>query len=148
MKNIFWCMKFPFKIGLVCRSGSMGVVLIKERKIITKNRETLILTWIEFYFQKNWKFEFYFSKRHLTAILILFYTLKVDFVGFFTWCARQMRSKSCRFRNFETTSAPNVKETPRSFSPQPCTSLSGSDQRRSHKRPEMRKNKVVVNRVT
>ena len=26
-----------------------------------------------------------------------------------------------------TTSAPNVNETPRSFSPQPCVSLSGSD---------------------
>lgn len=52
-----------------------------------------------------------------------------------TWCARQMRSRSCLCRNLATTSAPKVKETPRSFSPQPCTSLSGSDQSRSHSRP-------------
>lgn len=33
------------------------------------------------------------------------------------------------------TSAPNVKLTPRSFSPQPMVSLSGSDHNKSHKRP-------------
>lgn len=47
-----------------------------------------------------------------------------------------MRSRSWRLRNLLTTSAPKVKETPRSFSPQPCTSLSGSDHNRSHNRPE------------
>lgn len=52
-----------------------------------------------------------------------------------TWWALQIKSKSCRLRNLLTTSAPNVKETPRSFSPHPCTSLSGSDHRRSHSRP-------------
>ena len=52
-----------------------------------------------------------------------------------TWCARQMRSRSCLCRNLATTSAPKVKETPRSFSPQPCTSLSGSDHSRSQSRP-------------
>ena len=62
-----------------------------------------------------------------------------------TWCARQMRSRSCRLRNLETTSAPKVKETPRSFSPQPWTSLSGSDQRRSHRRPG-KENKSSFNR--
>lgn len=46
-----------------------------------------------------------------------------------------MRSKSCLCKNLETTSAPNVYETPRSFSPQPMTSLSGSDQRRSQSNP-------------
>ena len=46
-----------------------------------------------------------------------------------------MRSRSWRFRNLLTTSAPKVKETPRSFSPQPWTSLSGSDHSRSHSRP-------------
>ena len=42
---------------------------------------------------------------------------------------------SCRFKNLATTSPPKVNETPRSFSPQPCTSLSGSDQSRSHRSP-------------
>lgn len=46
-----------------------------------------------------------------------------------------MRSRSWRLRNLLTTSAPKVKETPRSFSPQPWTSLSGSDHSRSHSRP-------------
>ena len=46
-----------------------------------------------------------------------------------------MRSRSCLLRNFETISGPNVKDTPRSFSPQPLVSLSGSDHNRSHKRP-------------
>lgn len=52
-----------------------------------------------------------------------------------TWCARHIKSRSCRLRNFATTSGPKVNETPRSFSPHPCTSLSGSDHRRSHSRP-------------
>lgn len=52
-----------------------------------------------------------------------------------TWWALQIRSKSCLWRNLATTSAPKVKETPRSFSPQPSTSLSGSDHSRSHSRP-------------
>ena len=47
-----------------------------------------------------------------------------------------MRSRSCFARNFETISDPKVKETPRSFSPQPIVSLSGSDQSRSHNNPE------------
>lgn len=52
-----------------------------------------------------------------------------------TWCARQIKSKSCLCRNFATTSEPKVNDTPRSFSPQPCTSLSGSDHSKSHSRP-------------
>lgn len=52
-----------------------------------------------------------------------------------TWWARQIKSRSWRFRNLLTTSAPKVKETPRSFSPQPCTSLSGSDHSRSQSKP-------------
>lgn len=52
-----------------------------------------------------------------------------------TWCARQIKSSSCRFKNLDTTSTPKVKLTPRSFSPQPCTSLSGSLQSRSHSSP-------------
>lgn len=52
-----------------------------------------------------------------------------------TWWARQMRSISCLWRNLVTTSAPKVKETPRSFSPHPSTSLSGSAHSRSHSRP-------------
>ncbi len=47
-----------------------------------------------------------------------------------------MRSMSCFCRNRETTSGPNVKETPRSFSLQPVISLSGSDHKRSHRRPQ------------
>ena len=46
-----------------------------------------------------------------------------------------MRSKSCFCKNFETTSGPNVNETPRSFSPQPVTSLSGSDHSKSQSKP-------------
>lgn len=34
-----------------------------------------------------------------------------------------MRSKSCLCKNLVTTSAPNVKDTPLSFSPQPIVSL-------------------------
>eukprot|EP00732_Lithocolla_globosa_P002780 Lithocolla_globosa_v1_NODE_1947_length_2245_cov_434.685845.p3 type:complete len:108 gc:universal NODE_1947_length_2245_cov_434.685845:1457-1780(+) len=46
-----------------------------------------------------------------------------------------MRSRSCFCRNFVTTSGPKVKDTPRSFSPHPVMSLSGSDHSRSHSRP-------------
>eukprot|EP00732_Lithocolla_globosa_P005718 Lithocolla_globosa_v1_NODE_6128_length_1130_cov_444.406685.p3 type:complete len:105 gc:universal NODE_6128_length_1130_cov_444.406685:756-442(-) len=42
---------------------------------------------------------------------------------------------SCFWRNLDTTSGPNVKETPRSFSPHPVMSLSGSDHNRSHNKP-------------
>lgn len=52
-----------------------------------------------------------------------------------TWCPLHISSKSCIRKNRETTSAPNVKLTPRSFSPQSFTSLSGSDHNRSHNRP-------------
>ena len=52
-----------------------------------------------------------------------------------TWCARQIKSRSCLCKNLATTSAPNVNETPRSFSPQPIVSLSGSDHSRSHNSP-------------
>lgn len=52
-----------------------------------------------------------------------------------TWWARQIRSRSCLCRNLATTSEPKVKDTPLSFSPQPKTSLSGSDQSKSHSRP-------------
>lgn len=53
-----------------------------------------------------------------------------------TWCARQMRSMSCFCRKRDTTSGPNVNDTPRSFSLQPVMSLSGSDHRRSQRRPQ------------
>ena len=53
-----------------------------------------------------------------------------------TWCALQMRSRSCRLRKDATTSGPKVKDTPRSFSPHPTISFSGSDHSRSHSRPE------------
>ena len=46
-----------------------------------------------------------------------------------------MRSRSCLLRNCTTMSSPNVKETPRSFSPQPMISRSGSDHSRSHNNP-------------
>ena len=52
-----------------------------------------------------------------------------------TWWARHIKSKSCLWRNLATTSAPKVKETPLSFSPQPMVSLSGSDQSRSQSSP-------------
>lgn len=52
-----------------------------------------------------------------------------------TWCALHIRSMSCLCKNLATTSAPNVNETPRSFSPQPSTSLSGSAHSRSHNKP-------------
>lgn len=52
-----------------------------------------------------------------------------------TWWALHMRSMSCLWRNLATTSDPKVKETPRSFSPQPMTSLSGSAQSRSQSKP-------------
>jgi hypothetical protein len=47
-----------------------------------------------------------------------------------------MRSMSCFCRKRETTSGPNVKLTPLSFSLHPVISLSGSDQRRSQRRPQ------------
>ena len=55
----------------------------------------------------------------------------------FTWarCDRQMRSNPWRLLNWVTMSGPKVKDTPLSFSPHPWTSLSGSDQRRSQRRP-------------
>ena len=46
-----------------------------------------------------------------------------------------MRSKSCRSKKAATTSAPNTKETPRSFSAHPLTLVSGSLHSRSHMRP-------------
>ncbi len=52
-----------------------------------------------------------------------------------TWCARHIKSKSWRLRNFVTISDPKVKDTPLSLSPQPWMSLSGSDHNRSHRRP-------------
>ena len=59
-----------------------------------------------------------------------------------TWCALHMRSRSCLLRNLPTISIPNVKETPRSFSPQPATSLSGSDHSKSQSNPtKQNKNK-------
>lgn len=64
---------------------------------------------------------------------ILSYTVCV--CGVTTWWARQIRSRSCLCRNLATTSEPNVNDTPLSFSPQPRTSLSGSDQSKSHSRP-------------
>lgn len=66
----------------------------------------------------------------------MFYTLIYkEIIILFTWCARHMRSKSCLFKNFATTSVPKVNETPLSFSPQPVTSLSGSDHNKSHNKP-------------
>lgn len=53
-----------------------------------------------------------------------------------TWCARQIKSISCFCRNLDTTSGPNVKDTPRSFSDQPVMSLSGSDHSRSQSNPK------------
>ena len=47
-----------------------------------------------------------------------------------------MRSISCFCKNRETTSGPNVKDTPRSFSLQPVMSLSGSDHSRSQSNPQ------------
>ena len=68
--------------------------------------------------------------RHSTAFFISVHDDDL------TWWALQIRSRSCLLRNFETTSAPKVKDTPRSFSPQPWTSLSGSDQSKSQRSPE------------
>jgi hypothetical protein len=47
-----------------------------------------------------------------------------------------MRSMSCFCRKRETTSGPKVKLTPLSFSLHPVMSLSGSDHRRSQRRPQ------------
>ena len=52
-----------------------------------------------------------------------------------TWWALHIRSKPCLFKNLLTTSPPNVNDTPLSFSPHPCTSLSGSDHNKSHNKP-------------
>lgn len=46
-----------------------------------------------------------------------------------------MRSRSCLRRNCTTISSPKVKDTPRSFSPHPMISRSGSDHSRSHNNP-------------
>ena len=42
---------------------------------------------------------------------------------------------SCFCKKRDTTSGPNVNDTPRSFSDQPVMSLSGSDHKRSHSSP-------------
>jgi len=52
-----------------------------------------------------------------------------------TWCARQIRSISCFCKKRDTTSGPNVNDTPLSFSDHPVISLSGSDHSKSHSRP-------------
>jgi hypothetical protein len=56
-----------------------------------------------------------------------------------TWWALHIRSKSCLFKNLLTTSPPNVNDTPLSFSPHPCTSLSGSDHNKSHNKPAIQR---------
>lgn len=71
----------------------------------------------------------------LTQVEMSIMHIKHYYWSLVTWWARHIRSRSCLCRNLATTSAPNVKDTPRSFSPQPMVSLSGSDQRRSHSRP-------------
>jgi len=71
-----------------------------------------------------------------------------SFIHTVTWWARHIRSRSCRFKNLLTTSAPKVKETPRSFSPQPWTSLSGSDHNRSHSKPEKTHTIIIIIIIT
>jgi len=44
-----------------------------------------------------------------------------------TWCALQIKSKSCLCKNLATTSAPNVNDTPLSFSPQPIVSCQAKE---------------------
>ncbi len=61
-----------------------------------------------------------------------------------TWWALQIRSRSWRLRNLLTTSAPKVNETPRSFSPHPWTSLSGSDHSKSHSNPVRARDREYV----
>src|SRR6056297_1492731 len=46
-----------------------------------------------------------------------------------------MRSRSCCFKKLAATSSPNVYETPRSLSPQPMMSLSGSAHSKSQSSP-------------
>ena len=58
------------------------------------------------------------------------------FYWYFTWCPRQIKSKSWRVRKRVTTSVPNVNETPRSFSPHSDVSLSGSDHNKSQSNPK------------
>lgn len=48
-----------------------------------------------------------------------------------------MRSRSCAARKSLTMSSPNVNDTPRSFSPHPMMSRSGSDHSRSQSSPEV-----------
>lgn len=57
-----------------------------------------------------------------------------------------MRSRSCLLRNCTTISSPNVNDTPRSFSPHPIISRSGSDHSRSQSRPEQRRARRKGNR--
>ncbi len=64
-----------------------------------------------------------------------------------TWCALQIRSRSWRLRNLLTTSAPKVNETPRSFSPHPWTSLSGSDHSKSHSNPVRPRDREYVSEI-
>lgn len=51
---------------------------------------------------------------------------------------------SCFCKNLETTSDPKVNDIPRSFSDQPVMSLSGSDHRRSQRRPGKELNFNIV----
>ena len=44
-----------------------------------------------------------------------------------TWCALQTRSRSCLLRKSVTVSLPKVYETPRSLSPQPCSTAQPRD---------------------
>lgn len=74
------------------------------------------------------------GKRKWTQLWTL-WVIKWTTMAGQTWWARQMRSKSCFWRNSDTLSAPNVNETPLSFIPQPLISLLGSDQRRSQSKP-------------
>ena len=46
-----------------------------------------------------------------------------------------MRSISCFFKKALTISGPKTNDTPLSFSPQACASLSGSDHSKSHNNP-------------
>ena len=80
------------------------------------------------------------EQGHRSTIILLSHTFNLAW--FPTWWARQIRSRSWRLRNLLTTSAPKVNDTPRSFSPQPWTSLSGSDHSRSHSRPADNKHMV------
>ena len=63
---------------------------------------------------------FYHLRVRITQKLPIEGCVNLQYNVYETWCALHIRSRSCLLRNFETTSAPNVKLTPRSFSPQPC----------------------------